>query len=213
MRNNKTAGCDGLPAEFYIAFWDKLCPILIKVYKRAKEVGQLNKSARRGIISLIPKKDRDPLFVHNWRPLTLLTVDCKILVKALANRLKTVLEVLFGHQQTGYMKGRFIGTNILKMIDILRYLDQENIPALVISVDFEKAFDSIEHNALFETLRYFGFGEEFIAWIWLLFSEFQLCTINGGHISGWFTPERGIHQGCPISGYNFILCVEILVIE
>ena len=81
MSNGKTPYCDGLPDEFYKAYLDKLSNIFIKVYKAAKEQGQLNRSVWRGIISLIPKNERDPLYVKNWRPLMLLNVDYKILAK------------------------------------------------------------------------------------------------------------------------------------
>ena len=121
--------------------------------------------------------------------------------------------VSVGCQQTGYMKGRFIGTNIRKMIDILEYLEKEDMAVLIISVDFEKAFDSLEHDSIWMTFRYFGFGENFIQWIQLLSNKFELCTENNGHVSDWFMPTRAIHQVCPISGYNDILVAEMLAIN
>ena len=88
MANNKTPGCDSLSVEWYKIFWDLIMDPLYEVYVFAYENDQLHLSARRGLITLIPKKERDILFVKNWRPLTMLNIDYKILAKALASRLK-----------------------------------------------------------------------------------------------------------------------------
>ena len=71
--------------------------------------GALSISQRRGIIKLIPKKDADPHFIKNWRPLTLSNCDLKIATKAIANRIKKVIPKPFNNDQTGFLKGRFIG--------------------------------------------------------------------------------------------------------
>ena len=70
------------------------------------------KSAHRGVISLIPKKGKDPMIIKNWRPLMLLNVDCKIISKMLTIRLRDYLEIVISDHQTAYMPGRFIGLNI-----------------------------------------------------------------------------------------------------
>ena len=89
-------------------------------------------------------------------------------------------------------------------------MEQENIPLVLVTLDFEKAFDRVERESLYETLRFFNFGEELIAWSRVLYNNFQLCTINAGEISEWFYPIRGLQQGNPISSIYFILVVEIL---
>lgn len=108
METGKTPGTDGLGPAFYITFWDKLKHSLISAYNYAFEHGILHSSARRGILSLIPKKDRNLLKIKNWRPITLLNTDYKILSKTIANRIKKNLPALISHDQTGFMKGRNI---------------------------------------------------------------------------------------------------------
>ena len=88
MESEKTSGTDGLPAEFYKVFWRDISSILINALNYAYETGQLSIPQRRGIIKLIPKKDAEPYFIKNWRPLTLLNCDYKIAAKAIAGRLK-----------------------------------------------------------------------------------------------------------------------------
>lgn len=112
MPNGKTCGCDGLSTEFYKFFWPKLKQVYFNAIQHAVQCGSFFRSTKRGIITLIPKKNRDPLSLKNWRPLTMLNVDFKIYSKALANRMKRVLPTIISEDQTGFMKGRNIATNI-----------------------------------------------------------------------------------------------------
>ena len=91
-------------------------------FNYAFTTGNLSISQRQGIIRLIPKKDKDPYYLKNWRPLSLLNVDYKIATKALALRLKKVLPQVINNAQTGYIEGRFIGQNIRQISDILSSL-------------------------------------------------------------------------------------------
>ena len=110
----KTPGSDGLRlrADFYKVFWNNLADCLVNSINYAYQVRQFSVSQSRGIIKLIPKKDADPCLVKNWRPITLLNTDYKIAVKAIANRLKIVIPKIVNNDQTGFIKGRFIGQNI-----------------------------------------------------------------------------------------------------
>ena len=99
------------------------------------------------------------------------------------------------------------------MIDIIDYCDKEQIPAIMISIDFEKCFDTIEFSAIEGALRYFGFGERFVTMILLLYTQFQTAIVHNGNISPFFTPTRAIHQGCALSGYIFLLNTEILAMK
>ena len=98
LKPNKTPGCHGLTIEFYRRFWKNLKQLLIKLYDSCITRGQLNPSARRGVVNLIPKKGKDPILVKNWRPINLLNYDYKILAKAVANRLEMVTDMLIGQQ-------------------------------------------------------------------------------------------------------------------
>ena len=76
-------------------------------------------SQRRGSISLIPKGESYLVELTNWRPITLLNVDYKILAKALAKRIELKLPKLIHSDQTGFVKGRFIGQNVRLLNDIM----------------------------------------------------------------------------------------------
>ena len=183
MKHGKSPGMDGLPVEFYIVFWSRVKDLLFMVYKKAINSGCLHYSARQGMITLIPKKERDVLFIKNWRPITLLNVDYKVLSKVFASRIKTVLDDIIHRDQTGFLKGRCISENLHIILDTLDYCDINKIPAVFISIDFEKAFDRVGYSALAESLRLFGFGENFVGFVALLFNEITLFTTNNGYIS------------------------------
>ena len=77
-------------------------------------------------------------------------------------------------------------------------------------LDFEKAFDSVEWSFIWKTLSSFNFGSSLINWIKLCYRSIESCVLNNGWASSYFTPERGVRQGCPLSPYIFILCAEVL---
>ena len=100
MQANKTPGNDGLTKEFYLAFFDTLCPNLLKCLNYAFEVGELSTSQRQAVITLIKEKSKDKRYIKNWRPISQLNVDAKILSKILASHVKKVISSLITSDQT-----------------------------------------------------------------------------------------------------------------
>ena len=98
--------------------------------------GELPCSLRRGVLSLIPQKDKDLCYLKSWRPVSLLATDYKILAKALSRRLGQVMPSLRSCDQVGYIKGRFIRENVRIIEDILSYTSTKHLPGLLILIDF-----------------------------------------------------------------------------
>ena len=151
LESGKSPGTDGLPAEFYNIFWNDISPYLVSSLNSSYQKGTLAITQRRGIISLIPKKDKALDELKQWRPLTLLNCDYKIAAKVIASRLKTVLPGLIDNDQTGFLKGRSITENICLINNVISYTETKNITGMLLLVDLEKA----RSNGLLFVKHYF----------------------------------------------------------
>ena len=100
-------------------------------------------------------------------PISLITADMKIISKVLALIIKHIMHTLIHYNQTAYAKNCFIGESIRLIDDILEYAGDNDIPGILFSADFEKAFDSIDHSFMLAVLEKFGFGPNFIHWLGL----------------------------------------------
>ena len=109
MKNNKSPECDGLTKEFYIRFFNEISDFLVHTLSESYNVGQLSTSQRQATITVIEKKDKDKGFIKNWRPISLINVDTKMASKVLAMRMQNILTSIISHDQTAYVKGRYIG--------------------------------------------------------------------------------------------------------
>ena len=87
-----------------------------------------------------------------------------------------------------------------------------NLRGLVVTLDIQKAFDSVNHLFLITALKKFGFGETFIKWIQILLRNQESCIINGGTTTKYVKLQKGTSQGDPISAYLFNLVLEIAFI-
>ena len=87
MANDKSPGPDGIPTEFYKIFWSDIGASVFRSFTHAFDQGELSDSQKKGVITLIPKTDKDLTDLKSWRPLSILNTDYKIIVKVLGNRL------------------------------------------------------------------------------------------------------------------------------
>ncbi|KAG1957228.1 hypothetical protein F2P79_007347 [Pimephales promelas] len=150
MESGKAPGIDGLPVDFYKSFWTVLGEDLLAVLNESLVEGRLPLSCRRAVLTLLPKKG-DLTEIKNWRPVSLLCTDYKLLSKVLANRMAGVMEQVI-HPDQSYC-----------------------IP------DQEKAFDRVEHNYLWKTLAAFGFCQDFVEMVKMLYTDVEsVLKVNGG---------------------------------
>ena len=171
------------------------------------------------VIRLIEEKDKDKRFIQNWRPIRpLLNTDVKILSNVLAQSLKKAL--LISANQTANVDGQFISEVGRLISDLLEISDTLKLDGLLATIDIQKTFDSEDHSFLISTLE--RLGNRFVKWVKLLLKNQEsckllknqeYCKINYGNTTKYFKLEKGTRQGDPISGYLFILVVEIVFLS
>ena len=205
---NKSPGIDGLPIEFYKTFWpiiqNEFLEMTNKIYLENLDFAPTQK---RGVISLLYKSGNKE-FLDNWRPITLLCADYKIISKTIAARLRKYMGKLVHENQTCAVPGRDILSNLYLIKDVVTHTQRKDQDAFIVSYDFQKAFDSIDHEYLLKTLQGMNFGPNYINFFRNTFTNRSAMVMNNGRFTIPFQIERGLIQGDPISLPTYCLVAE-----
>ena len=209
-KNNKAPGPDGYSYEFFKIFWDDIKFLMLHAFQRYLDTETLTEQQKTGIITCLPKQGNDRRHMKNWRPITLLNSTYKIFSGILADRLKTTLDNIIHNDQKGFVQNRFIGENIRLIHDIMTECEIQNLQGILILVDFEKAFDTLDWKFIESVFKLSNFGENFLSWIKILQYGSKSQIIQNGYLSDPILLGRGCRQGDPVSPYIFVICAEIL---
>ena len=134
----------------------------------------------------------------------------KILPKVLANRLRGVLDEVIGPNQFSFIKGRQILDCSLVANEVIDEIKRKKIGGLILKVDFEKAYDSVDWLFLEAIMAKMGFGERWRKWIMACISTASLSVLINGTPSRQFKSNKGLRQGCPLSPLLFNIVAEAL---
>ncbi len=220
----KAPGLDGLPAEVWKTYlkWEqsdesagretfRISHVLKSVFNDIEIHGvDPETSFADGWICPIYKLKKDQREVVNYRPITLLNSDYKIMTRALAMRLSVVADSLILHDQAAFIPGRQIFTHIKLSRMILEYAEAEESNGAIVALDQEKAYDMINHEYLWATLRRMNFPENFIRTVMHLYARAKSCVMVNGTQSDFYQIIRGVRQGDPMSCLLFVLAIEPL---
>ena len=147
----------------------------------AFEYGELSNSQKQAVITLIEKKGKDKRLVKNWRPISLINVDAKLASKTLAKRLEKVLPEIIHINQNAFVKGRTIFDAVRTIDDLIEYDRYKDIPGILVAIDVENAFASLNFNFLLRVLHdAFNFGPSCNQWIRVLYNNASRCVMNNG---------------------------------
>ena len=139
--------------EFYKFCWNDLNDLLLQSYKFSYDAGVLTDTQREDIIILIPKRNKDPLLPSNYRPITSLSIEYKIIATVINSRRKCFLNELIRRGQNAFIKGKHIGDNIRLLFDVIDFIAANEIPGSIFTADIFKAFDSLIIGILCFRLR------------------------------------------------------------
>ena len=139
-----------------------------------------------------------------------MNADYKIASRSVAARLLKVIHLIVSKDQTCGVPGRFIGENVAFLRDIVDFCTFTGVPAALLSLDQEKAFDRVDWSFLRSTLFALGFGQSFIGWVDLFYKNSSSAVNVNGNVSSCFLLSRGVRQGCPLSPLLYILIAEVL---
>jgi hypothetical protein len=163
LPKGKVPGIDGLPVEFFTAFWEDLKASFSALVQSSFNSQILPETMRTSIITLnFKKKSRDD--IRNYRQISLLCSGYEIIAKALAERMKSVLSSVVHKDQNSCLKNRYIGENITLFPDTQEYLSKSSKRGYAFLADWEKAYDCIDRNFIEQSLAAFGFGPQFCKW-------------------------------------------------
>uniref|UniRef100_A0A669DA51 Reverse transcriptase domain-containing protein n=1 Tax=Oreochromis niloticus TaxID=8128 RepID=A0A669DA51_ORENI len=209
INSGKAPGPDGFLIEFYKTFQDKLLIPLFNMYEEAYQNEALPPTLRQAMITLILKPGKPPAECSSFRPISLMGVDTKILCKVLARRLDPYISHLVHNDQNGFVPKRQGFHNIRRVLNIIHEKFDAKDTALL-SLDARQAFDRIEWSYLFTVLPRYGFGNNFLKWVKLLYTDPKASVLTNNIVSNPITLERSTRQGCPLSPMLFILAIEPL---
>ena len=206
LKVEKSPWIDGFTAEFYKTFWSLIKDRYTAFINGANQTS-FSAFKNTSVTALLYQEKGDTDDLKNYRPISLINVDLKILTKTLTNRLKKVLPSLIHFTQTA-MDGRKIDNTIHMLL-----ANNENLASAFIFLDQEKAFDRLNHEFLYKTMKAFGIGPAFIHWIRQIYSNATTRVKVNGFLSENIPLRRGVRQGCPLSPLLYVLIIEILALQ
>ena len=208
---NKSPRLDGLPYGVYLRMSHMFVPILTDMFNHWFAQGAIPGSVTKGVITLLKKGSRNVWEgLDDYRPITLINTELKILARVLANLLQLVISDLIGPEQTFAVKGRSIQDNLHLIREVLEGIKDDTESALI-SLDQSKAFDRVDHRFLASVLETAGFKPEFRRWISMMYHKPQAVVQVNGRRSGVIAIERSVRQGCPLSPLLYVLALEPLL--
>jgi len=203
----KSPGPDGFNFNFLKKCWGVLKVEIVEAMEQFYETGSIPKGCNASFVALVPKV-RDPSRLEQYRPISLVGAVYKIIAKLLAERLKKVLPSVVDESQSAFLKGRGIIDSVLMANEVVEDIRRRGRSGLCLKVDFEKAYDSVRWEFLYDMLQRMGFHHRWVMWIRGCLESASISVLVNGSPTEEFKPSRGIRQGDPLAPFLFLIVAE-----
>jgi len=204
---NKAPGPDGICLKFYKMAWNTIKQDFLKIINNMFQEGRIERQQLQGLIVCLPK-NIPPRRIEDYRPITLLNADYKILSRIIANRLLPCLPTIIQPGQHCGIRGRSIFDTVAMVREVIAFAETEKKPICVESLDFSAAFDNVTHTYMEEAIRAHGFDRKFTEYTMNLYSNASSEVQINGFRSNLIPIRRSIRQGWPLSMALYALCLN-----
>jgi hypothetical protein len=209
LPSDKAPGPDGFNTDFVKRCWPIICFDFYTLCQAFFNGNVCLQSLNGSRITLIPKTD-SAVRVSDFRPISLLNTSIKIITKILANRLQKVMPRLIHKNQYGFIKARSIQDCLAWSLEYLHLCHQTWKEIVILKLDFEKAFDKVEHELMLQIMQTKGFPSRWLNWMKLIFGSGTSAVLLNGVPRKVFHCRRGVRQGDPLSSLLFVLAADFL---
>ena len=207
LKNDKAAGPDGIPAELLKVNPDTTAEMLLPIFKKIWEEETFPEDLKNGHLSVLPKKG-DLKDCNNYRGIMLMSAPGKILTKILLERMKNTVDAILRKNQAGFRSNRSCTDQIATLRIIIEQSTELNSPLYVHFLDYSKAFDSIDRESLWKIMAHYGIPDKIISLVKSMYEGSGGCIIHKGKLTTFFEITTGVRQGCLLSPFLFLLCID-----
>nr|KAG5700724.1 hypothetical protein BaRGS_029089 [Batillaria attramentaria] len=207
LRNGKAAGPDEIPAEAIKADTETAVNMLHSLFSKIWEKEEVPAQWKEGIVIKLPKKG-DLRDCSNYRGIMLLSVPGKVLNRILLERIREAVDPMLRDQQAGFRRNRSCADQIASLRIIVEQSLEWNSPLYINFIDYEKAFDSVDREALWKLLRHYGVPGKIISLIQCTYQDMSCRIAHAGQLSESFEVKTEVRQGCLLSPFLFLLVID-----
>ena len=210
MASGTSPGPDGVPVELFKRCREQFEPVLARLFSAVGAEGRTPPGFTDGAIITLPKGG-DATQPGNYRPITLLNTDYRVLAKVLADRLLVSMGDVIDPAQTAFLRERRIGDNIMLLQLLPHSLAAQQRTALAAFLDVAKAYDTVDRGFLQHVMAAMGAGAALLRWVSTLLHDTRARAMVNGFASGLQPFAAGVRQGCPLSPLLYLFVGEALL--